>query len=210
MPCCLRYNFSTILSVNILMPAEELLYNIARGDERSLGELYALFSEKVYSTCLLYLQQEEEAEEALQDVFLQVFQAAATFKGGSSVQTWIYRIAINKCLDRIRYKKRVKRFAFISSLMNKDNTAFLHEPKDFHHPGIVLENKDKSAQLFKALKQLPENQYSAFVLKQIEGLPQKEVAEVMGISEKAVESLFQRAKVRLRAILVDFYNEAKD
>ncbi len=192
------------------MLPEELLLNVAQGDEPSFRQLYQLFSEKVYNTCLLYLQQEEEAEETTQDVFLQVYQAAATFKGGSTVQTWIYRIAINKCLDKIRYKKRVKRFAFISSLMNKDGTAFLHEPKDLHHPGIVLENKDKAAQLFKALKQLPEHQYSVFVLKQMEGLPQKEIAKIMGLSEKAVESLFQRGKAKLRSILSDLYDQSKD
>ena len=207
MHCWLSDKFSPYLVVNNTMLPEELLYNVAQGDERSLGELYLLYSEKVYNTCLLYLQQEEEAEEALQDVFLQIFHAASTFKGGSSVQTWIYRIAINKCLDRIRYKKRAKRFAFISSLLNQGN---IHEPKEFHHPGIALENKDKSVQLFRALNQLQENQYTAFVLKQIEGMPQKEVAVVMGISEKAVESLFQRAKVKLRGILADFYNETKD
>lgn len=192
------------------MLPEELLRNVAQGDESSFRQLYTLFSEKVYNTCLLYLQQEEEAEETMQDVFLQVYQAAGTFKGGSSVQTWIYRIAINKSLDKIRYKKRVKRFAFISSLMNKDETAFIHEPKDFHHPGIVLENKDKAAHLFNALKQLPENQYSVFVLKQMEGLPQKEIASIMGLSEKAVESLFQRGKAKLRSILSDFYDQSKD
>jgi RNA polymerase sigma-70 factor (ECF subfamily) len=191
------------------MLPEELLKNIAAGDERSFRRLYELFSERVYNTCLLYLQNEEEAEETLQDTFLQVHQSAATFKGGSTVQTWIYRISINKCLDKIRYKKRVKRFAFISSLY-KDTGAFLHEPGDFQHPGILLENKDKSAYLFRALKELPENQYSAFVLKQVEGLPQKEVAAIMGISEKAVESLFQRAKAKLRTILSGFYDQSKD
>lgn len=94
--------------------------------------------------------------------------------------------------------------------MNKDGTAFIHEPKDFHHPGIVLENKDKAAHLFKALKQLSENQYSVFVLKQMEGLQQKEIASIMGISEKAVESLFQRGKAKLRSILSDLYDQSKD
>lgn len=192
------------------MLPDNILQLIAEGDERAFRQLYDLHSRQVYNTCLLYLQNEEEAEEAMQDTFVQVYQAAAGFKGGSTVQTWIYRISINKCLDKIRYKKRAKRFAFISSLMNREGDSFIHEPGDFQHPGVLMENKDKSKHLFSALKQLPENQYSAFVLKQIEGLPQKEVAQIMGVSEKAVESLFQRAKSKLRAILSEFYNNTKD
>jgi RNA polymerase sigma factor (sigma-70 family) len=189
---------------------DNILLLVAGGDERAFRQLYDMYNRQVYNTCLLYLQNEEEAEETMQDTFVQVYQAAAGFKGGSAVATWIYRITVNKCLDKIRYKKRVKRFAFISSLMNREGDSFVYEPGDFQHPGVLMENKDRSKYLFSALKQLPENQYSAFVLKQIEGLPQKEVAEIMGISEKAVESLFQRAKSKLRGILSEFYNNSKD
>lgn len=192
------------------MLPEELLQLTAKGDERAFRQLYELFNERVYNSCLLYMQNEEEAEEVLQDIFLQVYQSASSFKGGSTVQTWIYRITVNKCLDKLRYKKRVKRFAFISSLVNRDTGALMHDPGDFQHPGVLLENKDKSAHLFKALRELPENQYSVFILKQMEGMPQKEIAVVMGISEKAVESLFQRAKGKLRSILSTFYNQSKD
>jgi RNA polymerase sigma-70 factor (ECF subfamily) len=191
------------------MLPDNILELIKAGDERSFRQLYDAFHERVYNTCMLYLQSEEESEEAMQDTFVQVHQSATTFKGGSTIQTWIYRIAVNKCLDRRRYKKRIKRFAFISSLVGKDD-SFIHEPKDLQHPGILMENRDKAKYLFDALKQLPENQHSAFVLKQIEGLPQKEVAQIMGLTEKAVESLFQRAKARLRDILADIYHDSKD
>lgn len=188
------------------MLPEELLKLIAAGDQIAFREFYGLFTARVYNTCLSYLQNEQEAEEATQDVFIEIFNAAQTFRSQSTVATWVYRIAINKSLDRLRYRNRQKRFAFMSSLFNRDTGALMHDKPTFDHPGVVLEHKEKAAYLFKAIKELPESQQTAFILKQVEGLSQKEVGEIMGMTEKAVESLLQRAKTGLRKILGDFYN----
>ena len=79
------------------------------------------------------------------------------------------------------------------------------EPVNFNHPGVLLDNKEKAAVLFKALKKLPENQRIAFTLHKIEGLPYQEVAEIMQTSLYAVESLMVRAKAGLRKILENYY-----
>lgn len=185
------------------MQPEELLYKIAMGDHLAFRQLYEAFKDRVYNTCLSYLQQAEDAEEATQDVFTEIYHAAKKFQSRSSVQTWIYRIAINKCLDRIRFQKRQKRFAFISSLFHSDSGQLLHDPPFFMHPGVLMEQRERSVLLFRAINKLPENQRTAFILKQIEGLSQKEIAEIMQITEKAVEALLQRAKANLRNILKD-------
>jgi RNA polymerase sigma factor (sigma-70 family) len=185
----------------IPMLPEELLQHISNGDNAAFRQLYELFKDRVFNTCLSYLQQHEEAEEATQDVFIEVHHSAAKFKGNSSVATWVYRIAVNKCLDRIRYRGRQKRFAFISGLFSNTSGELIYDPPTFDHPGIVAENKEKARILFGAIRQLPENQQTAFILKQAEGLSQREVASIMNISEKAVESLLQRAKMALRKIL---------
>jgi RNA polymerase sigma-70 factor (ECF subfamily) len=96
---------------------------------------------------------------------------------------------------------------FLSGLFHRDTGALLHDPAGFEHPGVTLENKEKARYLFKAIRQLPQNQQTAFILKQVEGLSQKEVAAVMEIGEKAVESLLQRAKANLRNILSEYYNK---
>jgi len=77
---------------------------------------------------------------------------------------------------------------------------------DFHHPGVSLDNKEKAAILFKAIKELPENQQIAFVLNKVEGLSYQEVAEIMKTSLSAVESLLHRAKTNLKEILKKLYN----
>lgn len=187
------------------MLPEELLQQIVAGDQQAFRELYEQFKGRVYNTCLSYLQHENDAEEAMQDVFVEVYHSAAGFRGTASLSTWIYRIAINKCLDRLRYKNRQKRFAFISSIFNKDTGALMHDSPVFDHPGVKLENKEKAALLFRAIKELPENQQTAFILKHVEGLKQKEIAAIMNIGEKAVESQLSRAKEKLRNILSDIY-----
>ena len=77
-----------------------------------LEHIYFQYNKRVYNTVLSYVQNIEDAEEITQDVFLEVYRSSENFKGESSLSTWIYRIAINKCLDFIKYKNRKKRFAF--------------------------------------------------------------------------------------------------
>lgn len=189
------------------MLPEELLFHTSNGDKTAFRQLYDLFKDRVYNTCVSYLQQVNDAEEVTQDVFVEVYNAAGSYKGNASVSTWIYRIAINKCLDKMRYNNRQKRFTFLVSLFKHDTGELHHDPPDFVHPGVSLEQKEKSRILFNAMQQLPENQKTAFVLKQIEGLSQKEIAAIMDLGEKAVESLMQRAKSNLRNILSDFYDK---
>jgi RNA polymerase sigma-70 factor (ECF subfamily) len=183
------------------MLPEELLQLLSNGDNNALGQLYELFKDQVFNTCLAHLQHQEEAEEATQDVFVEIYRSAAGFQNRSSAATWVYRITVNKCLDRIRSRNRQKRFGFISSLFNNQTGKLIHDPPTFHHPGIQLEQKEHAALLFKAIKQLPENQQSAFILKHVEGLSQKEIAQIMDMTEKAIESLLQRAKNNLKKIL---------
>ena len=79
----------------------------------------------------------------------------------------------------------------------------------FDHPGVLLENKEKASFLFKAIELLNEQQKTAFILSQVEELSQKEIAEVMKLSQKAVESLIQRAKANLRKNLEKFYPDRR-
>src|ERR1043165_562987 len=163
----------------------------------SFQQIYEQYKNKVFNTVLSYLQNSEDAEEVTQDVFLEIYHKLAQFEGRSSLSTWIYRIAINKSLDFLKAKSRKKRFAFISSLFN-DSGELKHDHPDFYHPGIALENKEKSAILFKAINFLPEKQKTAFILSKLEGLSYAEIADVMETTVASVESLLVRAKQGLK------------
>jgi RNA polymerase sigma-70 factor (ECF subfamily) len=172
-----------------------------------LEHIYKQYNKRVYNTILSYVQNIEDAEEITQDVFLEVYRSSEKFKGESSLITWIYRIAKNKCLDFIKYKNRKKRFAFISQLFDAHSGELIHDKADFFHPGVNMENKEKSAFLFKAIHNLPKNQKTAFILSQLEGLSYAEISEVMLNSIPSVESLLFRAKQNLRKQLGKWYKE---
>lgn len=185
----------------------QCIRSIALGDQSALKELYSRYSDRLYNTILGYLKNEEDAREVLQDVFMTVFNTAKNFQFNSAVSTWMYRIAVNKSLDFIRNKNAQKRQGAFTSIYKKDTGEILHDSPDFVHPGVKLESQEGARFLFKAIDALPENQMTAFILTHVEGLSQKETAEVMEQTRKSVESLIQRAKANLRLELKKYYPE---
>ncbi len=179
-------------------------------NEYNLQQLVETYKRLVFNTAINFLQHREEAEDITQDVFIEVYQSLSKFKEQSTISTWIYRITVNKCLDHLRAKKRQKRFGFLTSLFHPESGEELTEISHFDHPGIEIEKKEKASFLFKAIEGLPENQKTAFILWHIEELPQKEIAEIMQSSVKAIESLLQRAKANLRKDLEKIYPERRN
>lgn len=162
---------------------------------QKLKEIYETYSIMVFNLCLNYLHNQHDAEEVTQDVFLKIHQQLDSFEKKSSIKTWIYRITVNQCLDFLKAKKRQKRFGFILPIF--DNSESINTG-DFDHPGILLENKEATEAILKKINELPHQQKTALILKAMDGLSQKEIAEVMGTSVKAVESLLSRAKANLK------------
>jgi RNA polymerase sigma-70 factor (ECF subfamily) len=154
----------------------------------------------VYNLCLQYVHNLEDAEEITQDVFISVHDSLNKFEFQSKISTWIYRIAINKSLDFIKAKNTKKRFAFIYRLFNENN-EIQYEQSHFEHPGILMENKEEIKQIFTLIDQLPPNQRTALILNKIEKKSHSEIAEIMLLSSKAVESLIQRGKSNLQSKL---------
>lgn len=160
----------------------------------------------VYNTALGIVQSAEDAEDISQEVFVQVYESIHTFKGEAKFSTWLYKITVTKTMDHLRRKKRKKRFAFIQSIFGAHD-EIVHEPPDFHHPGVALDKKETAAELFKAIQQLPENQKIAFTLNKLEGLNYQQVSEIMNTTVPSIESLLHRAKNNLKKLLEIYYRE---
>lgn len=167
------------------------------GSLLNLEALYNRYGSMVYNLALQYVQSIEDAEEITQDVFVAIHQSFGTFRQDSTVSTWIYQITVNKSLDFIKSKKRKKRFAFITDLFSDNQNNDFIAAIDFNHPGVQLEDKESLKQLFEHINSLPDKQKTALLLHKIEKLPQLEVARIMKMTPKAVESLVQRAKAGL-------------
>lgn len=189
--------------------SEELIEQLKKGDQSSFSALVTKYQDLVYNTALGIVQNSEDADDITQEVFVQVYLSVSSFKGESKFSTWLYRITISKALDHEKKKKRKKRFAFVQSLFGSHEEENNH-PVEFNHPGVQLEKKESAADLFKALKQLPENQRIAFTLHKVEGQSHQEIAAIMNLSVYAIESLMGRAKVNLKKLLDTYYQKKAD
>ena len=189
------------------MNEEDFISQLRSGDHSAYSELVRLFGDKVYNTTIGILQNEEDAEDITQEVFIEVFRSVHGFKGQSTLSTWIYRISVVKALEFLRKKKRKKRFAIVQSLFGMESVLPETDAPHFYHPGVQLENKERSSILFAAIDKLPDTQKTAFILHKTEGLSYAEVAEIMMTSVSSVESLMFRAKQNLQKLLADYYNK---
>lgn len=186
------------------MTEDELITGLVNGDENAFKTVVNTYKNMVYNTVLGFLQHTADAEDVTQEVFIKVYENIGSFKQQAKLSTWIYRISITQAMDYIRRRNRKKRGGLLLNLFGNNNEP-IYEPADFIHPGIQAENKEQSVILFKAINELPENQRTAFLLQKTQDCSQQRIAEIMQLSEGAVESLLSRAKVNLKRTLFSYY-----
>ena len=188
------------------MEEQEFINQLIQGKQTAYSQLLDEYQQKVFGTCISFVPNKEDAEDIAQVVFLEVFKSISNFKGDSKLSTWIFRIATNKSLEFIRKKNTKKRFGFMQRIIGSeipiDQTNYFTE---FDHPGILMENKEKSATIFKAIDTLPESQRVIFTLAKIDGKSYQEIGEITGKSLSSVESILYRAKRGLQVKLENFY-----
>lgn len=188
------------------MEESDLISGLKAGNNDSFRHLIQNYKDKIYNSCLSIVQNQAEAEDITQEIFVEVWQSVKKFRGDSKLSTWIYRMTINRSLDFLRTKKRKKNAGLISLFKKNGVLDPIVEVPDFFHPGIAIENKESSKIIFAAIDKLPKRQKACFVLQNIENLSMKEIAEVMETSPKAVESLLVRSKTNLKKLLAEYFD----
>ncbi len=186
------------------MTEYNFIENLKEGKSSAYNQLLEQYQHQVFMGCLSFVPNKEDAEDIAQEVFIEVFKSIKKFKGEAKLSTWIYRITTNKCLEFIRKKNTKKRFAFmqrISGETNIDNTKYFTE---FNHPGVLLENKESTERIYKAINLLPESQRVVFTLAKLEGKSYQEIVEITGKSLSSVEGVMFRAKKNLQKKLSFF------
>lgn len=160
-------------------------------------EVYHAHSAMVYNLALHYVQDTGMAEDITQEVFMKVYRNLPAYDPSkSAVKTWISRITINHSLDFLKSRRTSKIFNFFGAFVSPEDKEYArHSP---NHPGVLAEDKETLNNLFKAINSLAPNQKTAIILVRIEDRPQREAAEIMNISIKALESLLQRARSSLQ------------
>ncbi len=189
------------------MADAQLIEKLKLGDHRAFMELVDNYKQKVINLSYAYLHDLNEAEDIAQDVFIEVLESIGKFRGDSSVSTWLYRVTVNKSLNRLKRMRRKKLlFGFLTNENIESGPNQHPEPiaSESSNPDFYLKiNEDRNA-LHTAIDKLPANQKTAFLLSKYERLSYKEIASVMNTSLPSVESLLFRAKSNLRKHLMNY------
>jgi len=188
------------------MPIEIDIHALKEKKEDAFRQLVNAYGKDIFNLCLKIIPNTEDAEDLSQEVFVKAFNSIETFREGAHIKTWLYRIAINMYYDHLKWSKRKKRYAILQPLFNREDEP-IEIPSNFQHPGIVLENKEHAKVLYAALETLPENQHTAFLLYEMQGMNYKEISETMSLSISSVEALLFRARASLRKKLHKYYSD---
>jgi len=174
----------------------DLIAAHAAGDPTAFGEIVRRHRDRMWAVALRTMRDHEEAADALQDAFISAFRAAATFRAESAVSTWLHRIVVNACLDRIR--KRQSR-----STVPLPETDGYREPAA---PGDSMAQRETRMIISDALAALPDEQRVPIVLVDVEGYSVAETASLLGIAEGTVKSRCARGRAKLAKVLQQLRN----
>jgi len=177
----------------------ELLQAIARKDQSALGRLYDLYKRLLFSLCISILKDREEAEELLQEIFVQVWQKAPTYdpqKG--SPYSWLVSMTRNKAIDRIR-SKRWKQQQITD--YETDNEIFSLIPADGATPLHATVAQQRSSMIQQTLHKIPDEQRSILNYAYFEGYSQTEIADKTGLPLGTVKSRMRQGLLKLRDML---------
>ncbi len=177
----------------------EVIRRVLDGEKDMFRRLVEQYQPMVFRICIGFLHNKDDADDLTQEVFIQAYQSLPGFKGNSSFSTWIYRIAVNVSLNKIRGTSRnflLRRLDSLPGTRKKGNDIqFVPDSED---PETLLIGSEHRKWLQQALNSLPEKQRTAIILSKYDDMSQTEIAQIMNTTEGAVESLLHRAKVNLR------------
>jgi len=183
-----------------------LVQRAKEGDKVALSQLVNTYSERIYNLALRILRNHEDAEDVLQETFLTVVEKLHTFDGRSGFFTWIYRIATNASLMRLRKKKVIfhklnDETDFQESI---ESRVFIDWSQD---PSLNIYDKEVKQKIDQAINSLSDIYRSVFILRDIEGLSIKETSEILNITQENVKIRLRRARQFLRDFLSEYFQE---
>jgi RNA polymerase sigma-70 factor (ECF subfamily) len=179
-----------------------LLEGLQRGDERAYEALVERFQHPVYSLVYRLMADPSDAGDVVQEVFLKVFRGVGSFRGQSSLKTWVYRIAVNEANNHRRWFSRRKGHEVGLAEEQGDGLSIEQSlPDESLSPYEIALSHETQALVEAALQQLKPAFRQAVILRDVEGLSYDEIAEILDISLGTVKSRILRGREALRAIL---------
>lgn len=191
------------------LPEHLLIARLRRKDPSAFEMLVRSHQDRVYDFCVRMLNDREEAFDLTQEIFISIHAHMDKFRADAKLTTWIYRIARNQCLNRIKYLKRRGRgrseeFGEVNELSITESMGGMQRPDD------ALMSSDERALVRRAVQFLDEDQRALVVLRDVEGLSYEEIMDITELPEGTVKSRLHRAREKLAGILTKLESSLVD
>lgn len=183
-----------------------LVTMIAKGDQEAFAEIINRYTEKVANLALRIARSQEDAEEIIQDVFVTVYRKVDRFEGKSAFSSWLYRITANTAFMKLRKRKQHVAVSLEESGVGF-NESWLGDRSELSDVNFISSRHELREQLDSAISRLPEEYRAIFVLRDVDGLSNQEVAEILGVTVPAVKSRLHRSRLMLRKRLQRYFDD---
>jgi RNA polymerase sigma-70 factor (ECF subfamily) len=190
----------------------ELVSRYREGDAQAFERLVKRYQRKVYGLALGIVHNPEDALDVSQEAFVKVHRYIDRFEGSASFYTWLYRIVVNLCIDHLRRAGRAHKVEYDDAIDRSDGvlSAEAIVPSQIGtNPGKALRNKQILEAIQQGLATLSENHRAVIVMRELQGLSYKEMAEIMECSKGTIMSRLFHARKRLQAYLIKALNEGE-
>ena len=186
----------------------DLLRAHVDGDPDAFGVLFRRHRDRLWAVALRTMGNPEDAADGLQDGMIAAYRRAGSFRGDSAVTTWLHRVVVNACLDRLRAAKIRRTDALPEDVEDRGTLVAAAAAED--DPGTAAEVSERRGRVLAALATLPAYQRAALVLVDMEGYPVSEVAVMLDCAEGTVKSRCSRGRTKLAALLTDLQPTSDD
>lgn len=185
------------------MDDSQLIEQILENNNLAFRSLIEKYKTLVYTTVFRIVNNQHDAEDLFQEVFLQIFKSCQHVRNEKDLTMWIYKIAYNKSISFVRKKNPAK--AENKQDQNSSEQTLDNNYIDNETPARKLEQQEAVSHLFRLIDELPESQKAVLLMHKFEGFSQKEICEKLKLSSTSVESLMYRAKKNLKNRLTDYF-----
>ncbi len=185
----------------------QLIAKFKKGSIEAFEEIMERYESKIFNLAMRLTRNQEDAEEVIQDVFSTIYKKVAGFEGKSAFSSWLYRIVVNASFMKLR-KRKQQATVFLEDLgPNLKQHHLDNDPLSVVRGDSIALNKEVRETLSAAIGRLPDQYRAVFVLRDVDGLSNQEVGEILKLSIPAVKSRLHRSRLMLRKKLLRYYKD---
>jgi RNA polymerase sigma-70 factor (ECF subfamily) len=184
-----------------------LIERFRNGSMAAFEEIVARYESKVFNLAMRFTRNQEDAEEVLQDVFTTIYKKLAGFEGKSAFSSWLYRIIVNAAFMKLRKRKQHTTVSIEDLAPAVKQYCIDREGMSESRSDTLTINKELRDRVQGAIDRLPEQYRAVFVLRDVDGLSNQEVSEILDLSIPAVKSRLHRSRLMLRRKLQRYYDD---